>query len=689
VNVKEYTTDQLRNIALIGHGGVGKTTLNEAILFTAGETTRQGTIDDGSTVSDYNQDEIDRKISISSSLSHLDWKNHKINLLDTPGYADFVGEVIGSLGVVEGAVVVLNAVAGVEVGTEKVWRYADQNGVARLLYINNMDKEHSDFYKTLDMARDRFGTAVVPLHLPVGQGDGFKGVVDLVRMKALIFESGKGTFQETDIPDDMKEKVQEYREKFVEGVAESDDELLEIFFEEGDLTDEQMKKGLKKGILEKQVYPVFCGCAVNNMGTGAFLDAIVDYVPSPLQVQVEGGALEPTSDGPPAALVFKTISEPHVGELSLFRVFSGTIKTGADMLNATSDSGERIGQIYTLMGRERKEIGLVSAGDMGAVVKLKNTHTGDTLCDKKNKINLKGIDFPEPNIRIAIEPKTRGDEEKISNGLQSLHDEDPTFIAKYDPELKQLIVSGQGELHLTVILDRLNRKFKVEVNELEPKIPYRETITAVGDSKYRHKKQTGGAGQFAEVWMRVEPLERGAGVEFASEVVGMAIDRVFIPSIEKGVRAAAEDGVIAGHKVADVKAVVYDGKQHPVDSKDIAFQIAGREAFKEGFKNAKPILLEPIYDVEVTVPDTYTGDVVGDLNSRRGKILGMEAQGPFQVVKAKVPLADMYKYSTILRSLTQGTGGHAMTFSHYEVVPRDLQEKIVARSKVAKEKEKE
>jgi elongation factor G len=472
-------------------------------------------------------------------------------------------------------------------------------------------------------------------------------------------------------------------------VAESDDELLEVFLEAGDLTDEQMKKGLKKGILDGHVYPVFCGAAAANLGTGALLDAIIDYVPSPLQVQVEDGKLEPKASGPAAALVFKTISEPHVGELSLFRVYSGTVKTGSDMLNITSDNNERMGQIYALMGRERKEIGVVTAGDMGAVVKLKNTHTGDTLCEKKNKITLKGIEFPEPNIQIAIEPKTRGDEEKISNGLQSLHDEDPTFISKYDPELRQMIVSGQGELHLMVIIDRLKRKFKVEVNELEPKIPYRETITAVGDSKYRHKKQTGGAGQFAEVWMRVEPLERGSGVVFASEIVGMAIDRVFIPSIEKGVRAAAEEGVVAGHLVTDVKAVVYDGKQHPVDSKDIAFQIAGREAFKEGFQKAKPILLEPIYDVEVTVTDTYTGDVVGDLNSRRGKILGMEAHGPFQTVKAQVPLADMYKYSTVLRSLTQGTGAHTMKFSHYEVVPRDLQEKIVQKAKEAREKGRE
>ena len=686
MNVKEYTTDQLRNIALIGHGGVGKTTLNEAILFTAGETNRQGKVEDGSTISDYNEDEIERKISISACLGHLDWKNYKINMLDTPGYADFTGEVIGALRVVEGAVIVLNAVAGVEVGTEKVWRYAENNGVARLLFINSMDKEHADFYKALDMARDRFGTAVVPLHLPIGQAADFKGVVDLVSMKALLFESGSGKFKEGDIPEDMKGTVDEYREKFVEGVAESDDELLEIFFEEGDLTDEQMKKGLKKGILSGQVYPVFCGAAESNMGTGALLDAIVDYVPSPLQVPIDDGTVEPKTDGPAAALVFKTISEPHVGELSLLRVYSGTIKTGADMVNVTNDQSERIGQISTLKGRERKEIGLVPAGDMGAVVKLKNTHTGDTLSDKKAKLTLKGIDFPEPNIRIAIEPKARGDEEKISNGLQSLHDEDPTFIAKYDPELKQMIISGQGELHLTVIIERLKRKFKVEVNELKPKIPYRETITAVGDSKYRHKKQTGGAGQFAEVWMRVEPLPRGSGVEFESEVVGMAIDRVFIPSIEKGVRAATQDGVISGCIVTDVKAVVYDGKQHPVDSKDIAFQIAGREAFKEGFQNAKPILLEPIYDVEVTVPDTYTGDVVGDLNSRRGKILGMEAQGPFQVVKAKLPLAEMYKYSTTLRSLPQGTGAHTMKFSHYEEVPRDVQEKIIAQAKAEKEK---
>lgn len=686
MNAKEYSMDQLRNVVLIGHGGVGKTTLNEAALYTAGETTRQGKVEDGSTVSDYNEDEIERKISISASLSHLDWKGHKINVLDTPGYADFIGEAVGSLRVVEGAIVVLNAVSGVEVGTEKVWSYAEGYGVARLLCINSMDREHADFYKTLDMARDRFGSGVVPLHLPIGQAADFRGVVDLVKMKALLFETGAGTFKEADIPEDLKGKVQEYRERLVEGVAESDDELLEIFFDSGNLTDEQMKEGLKRGILNGQIFPALCEAALSNMGTGALLDAVVDYVPSPLEVPVDDGPVEPKLEGPAAALVFKTISEPHVGELSLFRVYSGTLKTGADVLNATADATERIGQIYAMKGRERKEVGFVSAGDMGAVVKLRNTHTGDTLCDKKNKIALKGIDFPGPNINIAIEPKTRGDEEKISNGLQSLHDEDPTFVARYDPELKQMIISGQGELHLTVIIERLKRKFKVEVNQLEPKIPYRETVTAVGDSKYRHKKQTGGAGQFAEVWMRVEPLPRGSGLKFESEVVGMAIDRVFIPSIEKGVRAASQEGVISGHLVTDVKAVVYDGKQHPVDSKDIAFQIAGREAFKEGFQNAKPILLEPIYDVEVTVPEAYTGDVVGDLNSRRGKILGMEARGPFQVVKVKVPLAEMYKYSTALRSLTQGTGGHTMQFSHYEEVPKDIQEKIITQAKADKEK---
>jgi elongation factor G len=696
--VKEFTVDKIRNIALIGHGGVGKTTLGEALLYSMGETSRMGKIDDGSTVSDYHPDEIERKISISTSLLHGEWKDWKFNVLDTPGYSDFIGDTKGTLRVADLALVVLSGVEGVEVGTEQVIEFADEYKIPRLFFVNRMDNEHADFDKVLSAAQERYGNGVVALQFPVNQGEGFNKVVDLMTMKLLTFEGDKGKYTESDIPDEHKQGAESLREKVVESAAESDDVLMETYFDAGELNDEQIFEGLRKGVAQRSVIPVLCGAADKNFSTHPLLDIIGSIGPSCASFEKVSGVHPETnepmerkiSEGEPmSAIVFKTISEAHVGELSLVKVFSGMLSSGADVQNSSQKAGEKIGQIYCLNGKQRKEIGNLKAGDIGALVKLKNTSTGNTLCDKKAPILLEDIQFPNPVISVAISPKSRGDEEKISNGLHILHDEDPSFMVVYDAELRQTIVSGQGELHLVVILKRLKERFGVAVEEKRPKVPYRETITAASDEKYRHKKQTGGAGQFAEVWMRIEPKARGEGFEFENKVVGGAISSVFIPSVEKGVKQVLEAGPLGGYKVVDVKATVYDGKEHPVDSKDIAFQIAGREVFKQCVLNAKPILLEPIYDVEVKVPEEFMGDVMGDLSSRRGKIMGMDSVGHFQVVKAKIPLAELDRYATTLRSLTSGRGIYSRSFSHYEPLPKEFEAKVVEAAKEEKEKEGE
>lgn len=681
--MKEYKTNRLRNVGLVSHGGTGKTSLAEAMLFTSGAINRMGMVDDGSTVSDYNEDEIARKISITVSLMYCDWQGYKLNIVDTPGYMDFIGEVKGALRVLDGAVVLLNATSGVEVGTEKVWQWVEEYDISRLFFINRMDREHADFYHTLKMAREGFGSGVVPIQLPLGQSGDFKGVIDLVEMRALVYEAYTGKYQAQDIPLEERDRAAEYREQLVEAVAERDDELLELYLDKGDLTVEEVKVGLRKGVISKEIFPVLCGNALGNVGTSALLDAIVDYLPSPVDVPIPGaeGEVEPNPEAPLAALVFKTIAEPHLGEMSFFRVYSGTMKSGEEVFNSTAEVTERIGQIYLMLGKQRHEVGSISAGDMGAVVKLKGTHTGDTLCDKKNPIVLPGIEFPEPVIRVAVEPRSRGDEEKINMGLSKLHEEDPSFVFEVDGELKQTVISGQGELHLEVVVDRLKRKFGVEVNLSRPRIPYRETVLGTAEVQGKYKRQSGGRGQYGDVWIRLEPLPRGTGFEFVDAIVGGVIPSKYIPAVEKGIREAMGEGVLAGYPVMDVKVTLYDGSHHPVDSSDIAFKIAGSMALKKAVSEANPILLEPIYDVEVVVPEEFVGDVTGDLSGRRGKILGIDSQGPFQVIRAKVPLAQLYRYSTTLRSLTQGRGMHTRQFSHYEEVPREISEKIIEESK--------
>ena len=687
--MKEYQTEEIRNIVLLGHGSSGKTSLSEAMLYSAGATTRLGRVDEGTTVSDYHDDEIERKFSISSSLLNCEWNKIKFNILDSPGYLDFVGEAKALTRVADLALININGQSGVEVGTELVFKFAKEDDLPVWFIINMLDKEHADFQKSLNSIRSSFTKKAVQMQIPVNSGPNFDTIADVITQKVIKYKNDqKGTYTELEPTDEIKERLIALKNELIESVAESDDVLLEKYLSEGTISEEEFLNGLRNAIIKRNLFPVFVAAGLNNIGVTKIMDHIVNFAPTPsAKISVSGRyngtpITRKISDSEPTSLfIFKTISEMHVGELSIFKVISGSLKSGVDLLNSNNGKIERIGQIYCVNGKEKQEVAHLHAGDIGAVVKLRFSKTADTLCDQRAPITYPGISFPEPVIQIAIEPKSRGDEEKISAGLQSLTSEDPTMSWHYDPELKQTILSGQGELHLAIILQRLKQKFGVDVNQLPPRIPYRETIKKRGDSKYRHKKQTGGAGQFAEVWMYVEPGPPGSGVEFTNTLVGQNVDRVFVPSVEKGVRSACEEGILAGYRVTDVKAVFYDGKMHPVDSKDIAFQIAGKGAFKECFMNGNPVLLEPIYNLEVIVPEEYMGDVMGDISVRRGKIQGVDSEGPFQKITAKVPLAELYRYSTALRSMTQGRGMHRQSFSHYEQMPKEIQDKVVAASR--------
>ncbi len=691
--MKEYPTEKIRNIGLISHATVGKTTLAEAILFTAGVTNRMGTIDDGSTVSDYHPDEIERKFSISTSLMHCFWNDHKINIVDPPGYPDFIGEVYGAMRVIDTAIVLVNAVAGIEVGTETVYKIADQNNVARIFFVNRLDKEHADFDKTVNSIQESFGKKAVPVHLAVNPGEAFNQFIDLISMKLVtVDDKGKATLG--DIPGDWQDRANSAREALIESVAECDDELIEKFFEAGELTTEELQAGLRSGIATRQIFPILCGAAAKAIGVPQLLDFIIHYAPDPSYIEEVVGTkpgsdeevrFPAKSDAPLAVQIFKTMSEMHLGEMSLFRVFSGTFQSGNEYFNSTRNATEKVGQIYVLNGKQRSEVGKLPAGDLGAVVKLKNTHTGDTLCEKSNPIVLPEIKFPDPVIRVALEPKSKGDEDKIGAGLSAIHEEDPSLSVAFDPELHQTIIAGQGELHLDIVVKRLQEKYNVQVEMVEPKIPYRETIRGRAEGQSKYKKQSGGRGQYGDVFLRLEPLPRGSEFEFVDQIVGGVVPSKYIPAVEKGIREAMAEGVIAGYPVVDVKVTLYDGSYHSVDSSDMAFKIAASMGFKKLFKEANPVILEPIYDVEVVVPEEYMGDVMGDISSRRGKIVGTSTEGQFQVIKAKVPLAELYKYSTKLRSLTQGRGIHRRKFSHYEEVPREIQEKLVEEYNKARE----
>lgn len=690
--MKNYTSESIRNVGTGSHGGAGKTSLVEAMLYTMGATTRLGQVEQGNTISDYNEDEIERQISISTSLLHGEWDKHKINMIDTPGFFDFFGDVISGLSCVENVLILISASSGIEVGSEQIWNLAKRYNKPATFILNKLDRENINFDQIVNSFKERFGHNVLLAQFPVETGHNFFKVVDILKMKLLTYpqdKTGKPTVEE--IPADLKGRADELRNQLIEAVAESDDALLEKFFEAGELSEEDFQSGFKKGFLNRHIFPIFCTSATHNVGVSSLLDFIVTYSPAPSDMppfkSSDDKERKPLDSEPLTASIFKTVSEAHVGELSFVRVYSGILKSGSEVFNSTQSSSERVGQIFDLSGKTKQNVDQLHAGDIGALVKLKGTHTGDTLCMKSNPFQLPKPDLPEPLVMLAVSPKSKGDESKISSGFHALHEEDPSFIIRFDPELKQTIIAGQGELHLDIIVKRLKQKFGVEVNIKDPKIPYRETIKGKADAKYRHKKQSGGAGQFAEVWMRIEPKARGEGVEFNNSLVGQNVDRVYVTSVEKGVNFACEEGIIAGYRVVDLKVNFYDGKMHPVDSSDIAFQIAGKAAFKEGFQQAKPVLLEPIFDIEVKVPEEYMGDVMGDISSKRGKISGMDSEGTFQVIKAKVPVAELHKYSTTLRSMTQGRGIFTQKFSHYEEVPHDMAQKIVDQAKKEKEEE--
>jgi len=688
--MKQYATADIRNFALVGHGGSGKTCLSEAILFHSKQINRMGTIDGKNTISDYHPGEQNRQISIHATPMVTEWNDKKFNIIDTPGYADFIGEAISSLAVVDMAAIVVNAVSGVEVGTEQIWQHASHNNIPKIIVVNGLDREHVNFNNVLAQCKERFGHKVFPMQMPVTTGPGMNKIVDVLRNELVEYNTdGSGNYTESKLPEDLQSQVDELHQSLIEFVAESDDSLLEKFFEEGNLSEEEMRDGIHAAVQNQTFIPLFCTAATSNIGVSRLMDFISKYGSSPVdRAQISAmdakSGEETTVDlsGKDAVLlVYKTISEGHVGELSFFRVYSGRVSTGEDLYNTDRNQNERFGQLFLMNGKDRSNIGELAAGDLGAVVKLKDTHSGNTLCGSRTRVKLKTVAYPNPNIHAAIEIHAKGDEEKVAVGLSTLHEEDPTFIYKVDSELKQTVISGQGELHLQVLHDRLKRRFGVDITLKEPKIPYRETIFGKGESKYRHKKQSGGAGQFAEVWMRVEPKQRGEGVEFSNSLVGQNVDRVFVPSVEKGVQAAAVEGVLAGYRIVDLKVEFYDGKQHPVDSKDIAFQIAGKHAFREAFSLAQPGILEPIINIEVKVPEDHMGDVMGDISGRRGKIMGMDSEGSMQIIKAQVPQGNLYNYSTTLRSLTGGRALHSEEFSHYEQMPKDMEKKVVAKSK--------
>ncbi len=690
--MKNYKAEQLRNLVLLSHGGAGKTSLTEAMLYDSGGVSRLGKVEDGSTVADYDPEEIRRKISVNTSIIPCEWRGHKINVLDTPGYADFVGEVKGALRAADGAIILLDAVSGVEVGTELVWEYADEVGLPRMLFINKMDRENADFRRAVNQAKEAFERSIIPFQLPIGAQQAFEGVVDLVSMKAYRGQKA----QEGDIPDDLRPEAESYHVQLIEAAAETDDALLEKYFEEETLTDEEIRRGLAAGVRNRDIVPVFCGAALENIGVQPLLDGVVGFLPSPVEV---GGIpattvatgdeemLEPVPQAPLAALVFKTLADPYVGKLTYFRVFSGSMESDSRVFNPSKGEEERVGQLFFLKGKEQEPVDRISAGDIGAVAKLQETTTGDTLCDKDHPLTLAPISFPHPIFSAAIRPKTKADMDKLGSALSRLTEEDPTLGVEREASTKETVLSGMGESHIDIAARRLNSKFGVEIVTSVPKVPYRETVTRVATSQYRHKKQTGGAGQFAEVWLRVEPLPRGSGFEYDSEVREGHISKSFIPSIEKGVKQVLEQGVSAGYPVVDVKSVVYDGKEHPVDSKDIAFQIAGREAFKEAVRAAGPVMLEPIMLFRITVPETNMGDVLGDLNTKRGRVLGTEQRGDKSIITAEAPLAEMQSYATDLRSMTQGRGVFTMEFVRYEEVPKHLADEVIARRQVEEGKE--
>ncbi len=686
--MKKYNTSDIRNIGLFSDGGVGKTTLAEAFLFNAKVTDRMGSVEKGNAVMDYDPQEQKRGRSLGASLASFFYKNKKVNLLDPPGTANFITDAAGVIRVVDGGLFLVSAVDGVRVQTDKLWHEAVNRGIPRFLFVNEMDKSQADFEEVLEDIKKTLEVRPVILSYPIGEGDGFKGVVDLVSMKAHLYDGDKLTV--TDIPDEVKAKAEELHESFMEDVAECDDELMEKYLEEHDLSPEEITTALKKGVHDGILVPLLCGSAVKNMGTHLLMDTLMELVPSPDQMPPVKGKHPETGeemeracspDEPFLALVFKTFSDPYAGKISLFRVFAGSLGEDTTVLNVTRDTKERLTKPFFLVGKEQQPVNQVPAGDIAAVAKLKETKTGDVLCDPANPMTLEPIEFPPPVLSAAIKAKAKADEDKISNALQRLMEEDPGLQVERHEQTKELILAGRGQLHLEVTVDKMKEKFGVEVELQTPKVPYKETVKGKARVQGRYKKQTGGRGQFGDVWIELEPLPRGAGFEFVDEIVGGAIPRQYIPSVEKGIREAMMTGILAGYPVVDFRIRLVDGSFHPVDSSDMAFKIAGSMAFKKAVEQAKPVLLEPIMDMEVIVPEECIGDVMGSINAKRGKIQGVEAKGKNQVVKALVPLAEVLRYAPELRSITGGRGTYSMVLSHYEEVPAQIAQKIIEEAK--------
>ena len=685
---RDCSLQDTRNIGIMAHIDAGKTTTTERILFYTGINHKIGETHDGTATMDWMAQEQERGITITSAATTCYWNKHRLNIIDTPGHVDFTVEVQRSLRVLDGSVTVLCAKGGVEPQTETVWRQADNYKVPRMVYVNKMDIMGADFYNVLNMLHERLQCNAVPIQLPIGAEDDFKGLIDLIEMKAYIYTNDVGTdIEVTDIPDDMKEKAEQYRSELLEHVAEMDDELMEKYFDGQELTEEEIKRTIRKSTVANTMVPVCCGTSYKNKGVQKLLDAIVDYMPSPLDVPHIKGVNpdtgeedeRPSSDDEPfAALAFKIATDPFVGKLCFFRVYSGVLTAGSTVYNSTKDKNERIGRILQMHSNHRKDIEEIFAGDIGAAVGLKNTTTGDTLCDEKHPIILESMEFPEPVIQLAIEPKTKAGQEKMGIALSKLAEEDPTFRTWTSEETGQTIIAGMGELHLEIIVDRLLREFKVEANVGAPQVSYKETITAPASVDYKYAKQSGGKGQYGHVKINVEPNESGAGYEFINHVVGGAIPKEYIPAVDAGIKGAMESGILAGYQVVDVKVELYDGSYHEVDSSEMAFKIAGSMAFKEAMRKAKPIILEPIMKVSVIAPDDYLGTVIGDLNSRRGQILGQEQRTGAAQVDCLVPLSEMFGYSNDLRSKTQGRGQYVMEPHSYIQVPKNISEKIMA-----------
>jgi elongation factor G len=680
--------ENIRNVVLLSHSGDGKTTAAEAMLFAAGAIKRLGKTEDGTTTSDYDENEVKRQISINLSILPCQWQDIKINLLDTPGYADFVGEVKAGMRVAEGAVIMVCATSGVEVGTEISWGYCEQDSLPRLIFINKMDRENADFNKTVGQIQAKFGPRCLPAQLPIGAQDKFEGIVDLLNMKAYTGTEGK----EAEIPEALKSQAESYREKLIEAAAEADDKLIEKYLEGGELTQEELSNGLRQAVVGGKVVPIFSGSALKNIGFKLFLDAICGYLPSPQEGKVvilsdsTKSTVEPSADGPLAALVFKTSADPYVGKLTYLRVYNGTISSNSQVWNATRKGTERIGQLFMLRGKNQEPVAQLGAGDIGAVAKLALTGTGDSLTSQDKPLLIAPAEFPEPAFSLGVHPKTKTDVDKLGAALTRLVEEDPTLHVRRDTDTAETVISGIGETHLEVAAEKMLRKFGVAVTLETPRVPYKETITAGAKAEYKHKKQTGGHGQYGHVLLELEPLPRGSGTEFADKIVGGAIPRNYIPAVEKGVNEAIKEGVVAHYPVTDLRATVYDGSFHPVDSSEICFKIAGAGALRKGMTEGQPILLEPIMNITITVPEEFTGDIIGDLNTKRARVQGMNPGGGINVIEAQVPLAEILRYAIDLKSITQGRGSYKVEFSHYEEVPAHVAQKIVAERQAEKEK---